>query len=220
MLGDPLRADRAAGLLVGRAREQDVATQARDRVARGVEAGGASLGRQQPHDAELHRDHVLHVDRAASVDVAVGEVGRERVVAPAFRRCRDDVEVGEEEQRIAAGAVAAQPRVDRSAPGLRLDDLGLEAGFGEHRRDPPGGDRARRPVPSGGGGLIDGMRISSRSVSTTSSTASAQATSSSVPRRRRGVHRHRTFPVATAIASPITNPPNMSATTMATSSFP
>ncbi len=85
-----------------------------DRVARRIEAGRARLGREQPHDAELHRDHRLHVDRAAAVDVAVDEVGRERVVGPALGRGRDDVEMREQQERLAAGAVAAQPGVDRA----------------------------------------------------------------------------------------------------------
>ena len=60
---------------------------------------------------------VLHVDGAAAVDVAVGDVGRERVVRPALGRGRDDVEVRQQEERLAAGAVAAQPGVDGAAAG-------------------------------------------------------------------------------------------------------
>ena len=71
VLGDPFRAGQAARLLVCGAREQDVASETRDRVAGGVEPGGPRLGGEQPDDPELHRDHRLHVDRAATVDVAV-----------------------------------------------------------------------------------------------------------------------------------------------------
>ena len=90
--GDPASAVDRPRLLVGRAGEQDVAAQARDRIGRGIEAGRARLLDQPLDDAELERDHPLHVDRAATVDVAVGDVRRERVVAssdprrPARRR--------------------------------------------------------------------------------------------------------------------------------------
>ena len=123
VLGDPFRAGEAARLLVGRAGEQDVAPQARDRVAGRVETGRPRLGGEQPDDTELHRDHRLHVDRAATVDVAVVDVRRERIVRPALGRRRDDVEVRQEEERLAAGAVAAQAHVDRAATGFRFDDL-------------------------------------------------------------------------------------------------
>ena len=73
-----------------------------------VEARRPGLGGEQPDDAELHRDEVLHVDRAAAVDVAVGEVRGERVVGPALGRRRHDVEVREQQERLAAGPVAAQ----------------------------------------------------------------------------------------------------------------
>ena len=62
---------------------------------------------EEPDDLHLHRDEVLHVDRPTTVDVAIGDVGRERVVRPAVGRRRHDVEVGEQEEGIAARAVAA-----------------------------------------------------------------------------------------------------------------
>ena len=70
----------------------------------------------------------------------------------------------QEEERLAAGAVAAQPGVDRAASGHGLDDLRLEAGRG---RAAPRGSAPRASSPSGAsgvGGLIDGIRIRSRSV--------------------------------------------------------
>ncbi len=82
----PLDALRAACLLVGGAREQDVAAEAGDRVAGRVEAGGTGAPREQRHDHELHRDHRLHVHGAATPDVAVGDLRRERRVRPAGRR--------------------------------------------------------------------------------------------------------------------------------------
>ena len=99
------------------------------------------------------RDHVLHVDRAAAVDVAVGEVGRERVVGPALGRRRDDVEVREQQQRVAAGPVAAQADVDRAATGHGLDDLGREA---RPRRGAPAMYRAASSSPSGAAGSTAG----------------------------------------------------------------
>ena len=134
VVDDPAGPVAAAGLLIGGRGEQDVAAQAGDRIRGGVAAGGARLPGEQPHDAELHRDQVLHVDRAAAVDVAVGDVGRERVVGPQLRRGRDDVEVAEEEQRAAARAVAVQPGGDRAATGERLDDRRRDPGFGQDRR--------------------------------------------------------------------------------------
>ncbi len=83
MLRHPLGTGQAAGLLVGGAGEQDVASETGDRVAGRVETGRPRLRGEQPHDPELHGDHRLHVDGAAPVDVAVDELRRERVVAPA-----------------------------------------------------------------------------------------------------------------------------------------
>ena len=219
LLGDPLRPDRAAGLLVGRAREQHVAAQAGDRVTGRVEAGRARLGRQQPDDAELHRDHRLHVDRAAAVDVAVGQVRRERVVAPALGRRGHDIEMGQQEQRLAARPVAAQAGVDGAASGLRFDDLGLEAGRGQH----PAIRWAATSSPSGasgGGGLIDRMRMRSRK--RRDGLVDRDRPGGRVdPARRRGDRRHRgVLPVAIVSATPMMKPPNIRAKTMASSSLP
>ena len=194
----------AAGLLVGGAREQDVAAQAGDRVAGRVQAGRARLGREPLDDAELQRDHALHVDRAAAVDVAVGEVGRERVVGPALGRRRHDVEVRQQQQRLAARPVAAQPDVDRAATGHGLDDLGPQA-----RPRAGAGDVARRAqlaVGRGrvGGGLTDGIRMRSRSVSTSVSWAAAQ--SSAVTWLDGPAATGVTRPNASAMAMPIDEP--------------
>ena len=57
------------------------------------------------------------------VDVAVGDVGGERVVGPALGRGGHDIEVREQQERVAAGAVAAQADVDGATAGDGLDDL-------------------------------------------------------------------------------------------------
>ena len=93
-----------------------------DRVSGRVAAGGAGGAGEAAHDLDLHRDHGLHVQRAAAPDVAVGQVAAERVVGPAVRLGRHDVEVRKEQQRVAATAVAADAGHDRAAAGERLDD--------------------------------------------------------------------------------------------------
>ena len=100
--GDPHGAGERAGLLVGRAREEDVAPEAGDRVRCRIATGSTGLRDEPCEHAHLERDHALHVDGAAAVDIAVGDVRCERIVAPALGRA--DVEVGQEQQRIAAGA--------------------------------------------------------------------------------------------------------------------
>ena len=120
-----------AGLLVRRTGEQDVAAQAGDRVAGRVQAGRSRLGDEQLDHAELERDHVLHVDRAAAVHVAVRDLPGERVVGPAIGRGGHDVEMGQQQERLAAGAVATQPDVDRGTARDDLQQLRLEAEGGQ-----------------------------------------------------------------------------------------
>ncbi len=107
--GEPARAREAAGLLVGGRGEQDVALEARNRVCRGIPTRGPRVLRQPEHDFELHRHEVLHVDGATAIDVAVRDVGRERIVGPPIRRGRDDVEVREEQERRPARPVTPEP---------------------------------------------------------------------------------------------------------------
>ena len=136
---DPADAVEAARLLVGGAREQDVPAQSRDRVGGGVAADRAGLRREHPDDGQLHREEVLHVDRATSPDVGVGDVPIEGPVGPQVGGRRDDVEMAEEEERVAAGAVATQPRDHRTTAGHQLEDFGLESGIGEGPGDPARG---------------------------------------------------------------------------------
>ncbi len=74
LVDQPVRAVRAAGLLVGDERQHDVPRRA------------AALAEPLPDDREDHRVHVLHVDRAAPPDAAVGDLPAERVVGPVARR--------------------------------------------------------------------------------------------------------------------------------------
>ena len=57
---------------------------------------------------------------------------------PALGRRRDDVEVRQEQQRVPAGAVAAEPRDHAAAAGRGLQDLGREAGRAQLVGDPVG----------------------------------------------------------------------------------
>ena len=186
---------------------------------RGIEAGGTCLGREHPDDSELHRDHGLHVDRAATVDVAVDEVGREWIVAPAVSRRGHDIEMREQEQRISARAVATQAGVDGAPAWDRFDDLWLEPGRLEQRREVAGhprlaveGIRGRRidrrdpdHGPEGLDQLVDGL---------------GPGRLGNLPRRRHGAKRHGALPNASARAMPMTKPPNISARTIQSSNLP
>ena len=101
----------------------------------GIAAGSPGLVGQESHDADLHRDHGLHVDRAAPPEVAIGDVGGEWLVGPPVGRCRDHVEMAEQQERSAAGPVAAKADVDGAAAGVRLEDLRGQAGSGQAVRD-------------------------------------------------------------------------------------
>ena len=140
MLDDPARAVVAAGLLVRGGREEHVAAEAGDRVAGRVAPRRARLRGEEPDHAELERDHVLHVDRAASVDVAVGDLPVERVVCPLVEWRRHHVEVRQQEERFAARAVAPEANVHGAATGDRLHDFGAQTNVIEGARDVP-----RRP---------------------------------------------------------------------------
>ena len=219
MVDDPLGARRPAGLLVRGAGEQHVATKARDRVAGRVEAVVAGPVRQQSDDAELERHHALHVDGATPVDVAVGQVGRERIVRPALGWRRDHVEMGQEQERIPAGPVAAKAGVDRAAAGDRLDDLRCQARVPQEAGDVPGRDQlavrglgGRRvdrtdpdQVPEG----LDGRAWAASQVVPSSSRDGAVAS-----------RRHAAPASRTLRTTPMMNPPRISPATMARSKRP
>ncbi len=88
VVDQPVRAEPAAGLLVGHERQHDVAR----RLAAAARA-------HSPDDGERHRVHVLHVDRAAAPDAAVDDLAGERVDRPVGGVGRHDVEVAVDQQR-------------------------------------------------------------------------------------------------------------------------
>ena len=114
VLDDPPGARLAAGLLVGGGEEDD--------VARGGLAG--ALQRDERH--QLGDRDALRVERPASVDVAVLPHAAERRHAPGTRVGRDDVEVGEEDDRPAAPA-PGEEGVEVAAVRARLDHVGRDA---------------------------------------------------------------------------------------------
>ena len=144
VLREPARPLAAPGLLVGGAGVEDVAAQAGDGVAGGVEAGGTRPAREQDDDQRLERHHLLHVHGAPTPDVAVGDVGGERVVRPAVGGVRrDDVEVAQQQQRVPAGAVAAEADGHVAAARGRLDDLRVQALGTQDAGDEVGGVQLR-----------------------------------------------------------------------------
>ncbi len=132
VVDDPGDAPVAACLLVGGAGEDDVASQAGDRVAGRIEACGGCLAREPKHDLQFHGRHALHVHGAATVDVAVGDLAREGVVRPSLRVGRHDIEVSQEEERAPARAVAPEACDDVAAAWIRLQHDRLEARSHKH----------------------------------------------------------------------------------------
>ena len=136
VLREPARPVAAAGLLVGGAGEQDVAAEAGDGVARGIEAGGPRPRAPAGRTTSVSSATIcLHVHRAAAPDVAVGDVGGERVVRPAVggvagttSRC-DSSRSGSPPVPSPRSRTVTLPR-----PGDRLDDLGVQALGAQDRR--------------------------------------------------------------------------------------
>ena len=106
---------------------------------RGVASRGPGFAGEALDDTELERDHALHVDRPTAVDVAVVDVRGERVVRPALRGGRDDVEVRHQQEGLIARALSSETDMHRAATGYRFDDLGDQPDPGE-----PVGDVLRR----------------------------------------------------------------------------
>ena len=79
---------------------------------------------------------------------------------PALGVGRDDVEVRQQQERPAAGPVAAETGDDVAAPGERLEHGRREPRLGEHVRQVSGGQdlvarRVHRPQPQQGAEMAD-----------------------------------------------------------------
>ena len=117
VLGHPLGAPHAAGLLVGDAEVDQVALRA------------GTLRGQVPERDRHRRREVEHVDRAATPHLAVDQLAPERIVAPALGADRHDIGVAHQAQR----------RRDGSEPSIRATtDAGPARACSARRR-------ARRP---------------------------------------------------------------------------
>ena len=114
---------------------------------------------RQPSRASVARGHRLggdlrlHVQRAATPQVAVGDVAGPRVVLPVRRIGQHRVDVAEEAQRRAV-VVAGERGHEVGALGRRAEDLGLEAGAASGSRR-----GTRSPARSLPGGLTVLKRI-------------------------------------------------------------
>ncbi len=128
------RTVRPARLFVGDRRK--------DQVAAPLTAG--PLERQ--HDAQLHGDHVLHIDCAAPPDHAVDQLSAERVARPRLAVDRDDIHVRQEDQRrLGVGHRRGQPGEARTTPGHRFEHLGRDS----RRRQDFRAVRRRRGLAAG-----------------------------------------------------------------------
>jgi hypothetical protein len=108
-----------AAFLVGRERNDDVAIRSKALLAQANEIG------------DVDCRFVLVVRRPAAVVIAVLFNERERVEIPVRRIGFDDVDMGEEQQRLAAGVAAAKARDEISlfsfGPSTRTSSSGKPA---------------------------------------------------------------------------------------------
>ena len=149
----------AAGLLLAVAAEADVDRQL---------AGPRELAR----GGEQHVELALVVDRAAPVEVAVADLGLERIALPELERVgRLHVEVAvAEDGRRARRRRRGADLADRERLAVPVDELALAAGVADERRRPTR-PRARRRPRARGSALIEGMRRNSASSSNQSAPA-------------------------------------------------
>ena len=130
----------APGFLVRRAEQHEVA----------LERHARPLDREQRN--ELQDPDRLHVDGAASVEVAVADLAAERIDRPVAAVGVDDVDVVMEHDP-AERAVPGEACADVGAPRCRFHDLAREAVAVEHiREEPRAGDLVARRI-----GGIDGQ---------------------------------------------------------------
>ena len=111
---EELAAEHSPGLLVGEEDEEQVPR--RDRAG----------PREVAHAREHHRDHVLHVDRAAAPETAIGLHPGEGGMRPVLGMGGNDVEVTVDAQRAPLAVCSGDADGDGRAPLLRLEDLRVE----------------------------------------------------------------------------------------------
>ena len=154
--------------------DQPVGTEASARLLVGEEGEHQVAGRapSRPHpvadDGEDHRVHVLHVDRAAAPDAAVGDLAGERVDLPLLGHGRHDVEVAVDEERV----VSSDPSPRSVRPRWPGREPTRRARHGHRRRRAAPARTPLRPAPPVRSRLHEltlGILIRSRQISTTSS---------------------------------------------------
>ena len=127
----------AARLLVRRGGEDDVASESGDRIFCWIQTCGACAGAEESNHANLHGERPLHINCAATPDVAVLYDAFKWVHRPAVLVCGDNVQVREEEECavllvarvkrwVGGGGAAAQAHADVAAIGDRLEELWLQ----------------------------------------------------------------------------------------------
>nr|BFE58557.1 hypothetical protein GCM10020063_030830 [Dactylosporangium thailandense] len=141
LIDEKARALPPARLLVGDEREHDVA--GRYHI----------VTLELPRDRQRHGHHVLHVDRAASPQVAVADLAGEGRHGPLGRVGRHHIEVTVHEERATLRVGAGQAHDDVAALGRRLQVHRLETGVGEAL-----GHELRRGALVPAGAVVAGVR--------------------------------------------------------------
>ena len=124
-VGDELGAELAARFLVGGGQEHEIA----------LERHVRALERQ--HRREMQDARGLHVDRAAAIEIAVGDRAAERVDGPVAAIGVHDIDVVVQDDP-AERAVAGEARAKAGPAGRGLDRLALDPVAGQHLGQEPG----------------------------------------------------------------------------------
>ena len=123
MVRDEPRESGVAGhFLVGRCREDDIASQ------RATHVDDITLDAEHGH--QQHGQHSLVIDCPPAIEIAVLRRAAERILRPRLAFRAYDIHVGRDEHRRRR-SVAAQPRHQRAAIGQRLEAVCLDAGGGQ-----------------------------------------------------------------------------------------
>src|SRR6202035_332296 len=104
------------------------------------------------NDGQHHRVHILHIDRAATPQAAVGELAGEGIVLPVGGVGGDDVQVAVDEEGGSCLVLARDAGYHGGALGVGFQELRLEAGVGEEFGDVLGGGSLA------GAGVVAGIR--------------------------------------------------------------